>query len=110
MGFNVDSLRELFTDLGSHSSECQSSPDQVCPQRIFVLQEDAPALLRDELARLDGSELLVFIIGDNMGLRPYQVNHLSEIFGATVVELGSTPLFTSHCISIVQHLVDERWP
>lgn len=79
--------------------------------RLFVLREDAQIGLGEALrkCREEPVRKLVFVIGDHVGLRPAACGRLVTDFKAQEVSLGTTPLLTSHCISIIQFLVDQHW-
>lgn len=112
--FEVESLRNLLIQLGLKPREqINNLPRRqaIGAPRVYVLHEDATTLMRDELQRIaDKPDKLIFIVGDHRGLGPYHVNYLVEEFGALPVRVGTTGLLTSHCVTVLQHLVDERWP
>lgn len=109
----VASLRELLEGvLGEGPSAALPPPSP--PRgttRLLVLREDAPRSARSELelARADGVDRLVFVLGDHVGLRPIALGRLVTEFGGRAVTLGETHLLTSQCISVLQFLVDSTW-
>jgi len=111
----VPSLRRLLWDLlASGPAGQQASPALVPPHpavRLLVLREDAQRHVRDELvvAKAEGIERLVFVLGDHVGLRPMASGRLITDFGGRAVSLGHTSLLTSHCITVLQFLVDRHW-
>lgn len=99
----VASLRQLMEDLIAPAPKAT---------RIFVLREDGEQSARVALqeAHAEGAERLVFVLGDHVGLRPAACGRLVDDYGARAVTLGETPLLTSHCITVLQHLADSQWP
>ena len=113
------SLRQLFAEIGipARGKEPHEALTAMLTKVFaFVLHEEAPVHLRDELQRIEHTmhttaerPRFVFIVGDQTGLTREQVEYLVEEFGVTPVTVGTTPMLTSHCIVVLHHLLDEIW-
>jgi tRNA (pseudouridine54-N1)-methyltransferase len=71
---------------------------------LFVLARDGVDLRRQPFAPRSST----FIIGDDRGLMPEQMNLLRSM-GAIAVSLGPTELHTEDAITLVHNELDRRW-
>lgn len=94
----VESVRAALEELSSPPGKTA----------IFLLDEEAPLDTEAQLerAREEQVQQIVFILGDHLGFGPALRNSFVAHFGARLSHLGTVPLLTSQCITIINHLVD----